>query len=102
MVPLYLGIKGVIAKSFSRIHMANLVNSGILPLTFVNENDYDNIEQGDSIVIEDAVNQIKRGDELIVKNITKGTEFNVKLALSPRLKEIILAGGLLNYTRKNS
>ncbi|NLX69606.1 MAG: aconitate hydratase [Clostridiales bacterium] len=102
LVPLYLGIKGVIAKSFARIHMANLVNSGILPLTFVNENDYDNIEQGDSIVIEDAVNQIKRGDELIVKNITKGTEFNVKLALSPRLKEIILAGGLLNYTRKNS
>ena len=102
LVPLYLGIKGVIAKSFARIHMANLINSGILPLTFADEKDYDDIDMGDALVIEDAVKQIRQGDVLIVKNITKNREYNVKLALSPRLKEIILAGGLLNYTRKNS
>ena len=101
MVPLYLGISYVIGVICQNSY-GKPCEFRHIALTFVNENDYDNIEQGDSIVIEDAVNQIKRGDELIVKNITKGTEFNVKLALSPRLKEIILAGGLLNYTRKNS
>jgi len=102
LVPLYLGIKGVIAKSFARIHMANLINSGILPLTFVDERDYDDIDQDDRLVIENAIEQIKQGNVLIVKNITKNKEIKVGLNLSPRLKEVILAGGLLNYTRKNS
>ena len=102
LVPLYLGIKGVIAKSFARIHMANLINSGILPLTFVNEEDYDGIDQDDQLVIEDAVAQIKAGDKLIVRNVTKNKDIEVMLALSPRLKEVILAGGLLNYTKMNA
>ncbi len=98
LVPLYLKIKGVIAKSFARIHMANLINSGILPLTFVDEKDYDTIDQNDVIAIEKVREQIENGDILKVKNVTKGTEFNVNLTLSPRLKAIVLAGGLLNYT----
>ena len=102
LVPLYLGIKGVIAKSFARIHMANLINSGILPLTFVNEEDYDSIDQDDQLVIEDAVAQIKAGDKLIVRNVTKNKDIEVMLSLSPRLKEVILAGGLLNYTKMNA
>lgn len=102
LVPLYLGIKGVIAKSFARIHMANLINSGILPLTFVNEEDYDSIDQDDQLVIEDAVAQIKTGDKLIVRNVTKNKDIEVMLSLSPRLKEVILAGGLLNYTKMNA
>lgn len=100
LVPLYLQIKGVIAKSFARIHMANLINSGILPLTFVDEGDYDTISQGDELMIENAVEQIKAGDTLEVINKTRNRTFKVLLTLSPRLKEIILAGGLLNYTRK--
>lgn len=102
LVPLYLGIKGVLAKSFARIHRANLINSGILPLTFVDEADYDRISQGDKLVIKDAVQQIKAGDEIVVTNVTKNFDIKVKLSLSPRLKEIILAGGLLNYTKKKA
>lgn len=99
LVPLYLGIKGVITKSFARIHMANLINSGILPLTFANERDYDGIEQGDELVIKNVRQQIVLGDKVIVQNVTNGTEIVTNLALSPRLIEVMLAGGLLNYTR---
>lgn len=102
LAPLQLGIKGVIAKSFARIHMANLINSGILPLTFVNENDYDDIEPEDELVIEDARQQIKAGKQLTVKNITKNKEIKVEISLSDRQVEIILAGGLINYIRKQN
>jgi aconitate hydratase len=102
LAPLQLGVKGVITKSFARIHMANLINSGIIPMTFVDEADYDSIGEGDEIVIENAREQIKNGKELIVKNRTKNKDFKVNVALSGRQVEIILAGGLLNYTRKNS
>lgn len=102
LVPLYLGIKGVIAKSFARIHMANLINSGILPLTFEDENVYDKIDLGDEIVIENAPEQILKDDILTVKNVTKGFEFKVKLNVSERLKNVLAAGGLLNYTKENA
>lgn len=102
LVPLYLGVKGVIAKSFARIHMANLINSGILPLTFDNEQDYDTIGMYDELVMEDAINQIKSGNPIIIKNVTKEKEIKVNISLSERQREIILAGGLLNYTRKLS
>jgi len=102
LVPLYLGIKGVIAKSFARIHMANLINSGILPLTFEDENVYDKIDLGDEIVIENAPEQILKNDILTVKNVTKGFEFKVKLNVSERLKNVLAAGGLLNYTKENA
>ncbi len=101
LVPLYLGIKAVLAKSFARIHQANLINSGILPLTFVNEDDAEIFAQGDEIAIENVRGQIQGGDVLTVRNVTKNHDISVKLELSPRLKAIVLAGGLLNYTREN-
>jgi len=99
LAPLYLGIKAVFAKSFARIHMANLVNSGILPLVFKNEADYDTIDETDELVIENTIEQIKAGDEITVKNVTKGTEFVTVLNVSDRQKEMLYAGGLINYTR---
>lgn len=99
LVPLYLGIRAVLAKSFARIHMANLINSGILPLVFENEADYDGIGQGDTLVIENARGQIQAGDRVAVRNVTRGTDIPCKLELSPRLREVMLAGGLLNRTR---
>ncbi len=102
LVPLYLGVKGVVAKSFARIHQSNLLNSGILPLTFIHEADYDGMDAGDVLEIKDSVSQIMAGEVLILQNITKQKEIKVELALSPRLKEILLAGGLLNYTSQNA
>lgn len=102
LAPLYLGIKGVLAKSFARIHAANLVNSGILPMTFDNEADYDTIDQFDELVIEGAPEQIKDGDVVMVKNVTKGLTYKMNIALSDRQKDMMLAGGLINYTRENA
>ena len=102
LAPLQLGVKGVIAKSFARIHMANLINSGIIPMTFENEGDYDEIDMGDEIVIENIIDQIKSGSRLIVKNKTKNKDIPVNVSLSERQVEIILAGGLINYTKKQS
>jgi len=99
LVPLYLGIKGVLAKSFARIHMANLINSGILPLTFINEQDYDKIDVDDELLIDEAKSQVDKG-EVIIKNLTKGEEYKLALPLTQRQKEIIKEGGLLNYTRR--
>lgn len=102
LAPLQLGVKGVIAKSFARIHMANLINSGIIPMTFENEADYDSIDLNDELVIEDAIEQVKKADTIVVKNLTKNTQFNVKVTLSDRQVQMILAGGLLNYTREQA
>lgn len=99
LAPLYLGIKAVLVKSFARIHMANLINSGILPLTFDNEADYDTISEGDDFVIEDVKNKIINGDKIIVSNITKGIKYTTTVVLSERQRKIILAGGLINYTK---
>ncbi|WP_066646196.1 aconitate hydratase [Christensenella timonensis] len=102
LAPLYLGVKAVIAKSFARIHMANLINSGILPLVFVNEADYDTIDQGDVLRIADVRGSVDGKDVFTVENETKGTSFEVRLEASERLRKILLAGGLLNYTKKNA
>ncbi len=102
LAPLYLGVKAVITKSFARIHMANLVNAGILPLTFKNEADYDKIDQNDELKLEDVIEQIKAGDEITVKNITKGFEFTAILSVSDRQKDMLYAGGLLNYTKESN
>lgn len=102
LAPLQLGIKGVIAKSFARIHMANLINSGIIPMTFENEADYDSIDLSDELAIDNAIEQVKNADTIVVKNLTKGTQFNAKVSLSDRQVEMILAGGLLNFTRNQS
>jgi len=100
LVPLYLGIKGVIAKSLARIHAANLINSGILPLAFTQQADYDTIEQGDELIIENAPEQVRSGDIIIVQNRTKHLRYEVVLTATPRFREILIAGGLLNYTKK--
>jgi len=102
LAPLQLGIKGVLAKSFARIHMANLINSGIIPMTFENEADYDEIGMNDELLIENARDQIKAGSGLVVRNVTKGKDIKVNVTLSERQVEIILAGGLINYTKQQS
>ena len=98
LVPLYLGIRAVVAKSFARMHKANLTNSGILPLTFADENDYDKIDEGDSITLCGVRDAILNGGDIVLKDATKGIEIPLKADLSDRARHIILAGGLLNYT----
>lgn len=100
LVPLYLGIKAVITKSFARIHCANLANAGILPLTFVNEHDYDTVDQMDDLELPGIREAIANDGRIIVRNRTKGTEFEVKAVLSERQRKMVLAGGLLDYTRE--
>ena len=100
LVPLYLGIKAVVAKSFARIHAANLVNAGILPLTFADEGDYDTVALGDTLTIEDAAAAVERGDETLSAAIG-GRTVALRCGLSQRQREIIKAGGLLNYTKEH-
>ena len=102
LAPLYLGVKAVLVKSFARIHRANLINAGILPLTFVNEADYENIAEGDKLVIEGVRESVINGvTELTVVNKTNGKEIPVLCELTGRTKDIMLAGGLLDYTRES-
>lgn len=100
LAPMNLGIKAVIAKSFARIHKANLVNFGIVPLILVREDDHDDVEQGDLLEIPDLRDVLsRRGNQVPVRNRTKDKTFAVAVELTPREADIILAGGLLNYTR---
>ena len=102
LAPLYLGVKAVLVKSFARIHRANLINAGILPLTFVNEADYDSISEGDKLEIAGVREAVKSGKtQLIVVNKTNGKEIPVLCELTGRTKDIMLAGGLLDYTRES-
>jgi len=94
--PMYLGVRAVIAKSFERIHAANLVNFGILPLTFRDENDYERIDQQDQLVIANVRRIIGAGGDLTVQNKTKGASFHACCNLSARQRKILLAGGVLN------
>jgi aconitate hydratase len=98
LVPLYLGVKAVIVKSFARIHVANLINAGIVPLLFANANDYDDIEQGDKLVLSDVFNGMDKG-EITLKNITKNKEYTLDAKFTARQKDILKAGGLLAYTK---
>jgi aconitate hydratase len=98
LAPMYLGIKAVVAKSIARIHKANLVNYGILPLIFEDKSDHKGIEQGDVLLIENAQEQVK-SRTVTIRNITKGTQIRTSLELSDRDLEMILAGGKLNYVR---
>ena len=101
LAPLHLGVKAVLTKSFARIHRANLINAGILPLNFVNEADYDKILLGDELLIENVTECIRNGRELVVKNLTNNEDIPVVCELSDRAIEIVLAGGLLSYTKEN-
>ena len=97
LAPMYLGIKAVITKSFSRIHLANLINFGIMPLTFENESDYEKIEQGDDLEID--VRRLEN-EKLVVKNLTKGLDIKVANPLSSRDVDLIRAGGALAFAKK--
>ncbi len=99
LAPLYLGVKAVIVKSFARIHKANLINAGILPLTFKNPGDYDMIAQGDTVELSGLRETVKNGGDIVAK--VKGKEIALDLDISERDREILLAGGLLDYTREN-
>ena len=102
LVPLYLGIKAVVAKSFARIHVANLVNAGIVPLTFKNTEDYDKIDQFDELELPDIRTAIETAKEVRLVNITKNEEYVLNSAVSERSADILLCGGLLSYTRENN
>jgi len=98
LAPMYLGIKAVIAKSFARIHRANLINFGIMPLTFINETDYDRLIQSETIIINDIVSKLQNSENLIIKTANGDVEVNA--GLSGRQINIMLSGGLLNYIKK--
>ena len=101
LVPLHLGVRAVIAKSFARIHVANLINAGILPLTFKNADDYDKLEQGDALVLKDILKGFESGNVTLTDE-TKGIDLPLVCDLTARQADMLKAGGLLNYTRENA
>ena len=103
LVPLYLGVKAVITKSFARIHVANLVNAGILPFTFANEADYDRIDQMDQLELADIRTAMENNTPVVLKNLTKNEEYPLDARhLSARQRAMLLCGGLLDYTRESN
>ena len=99
LVPLYLGIKAVVAKSYARIHCANLANAGLIPLQFVDEADYDRIDQMDELSLPRIKEELKQGTQVTLEDVTKGFTIQVEAQLTQRQREMVLAGGLLNYTK---
>ena len=102
LVPLYLGIKAVIAKNFARIHVANLINFGIVPMTLVNADDYTNFNEGDSLEIKDFAAAVAGKTQATLVNKTNGKQAVLALNLSERQRAILLAGGRLNYTKQEN
>ena len=103
LVPLYLGVKAVITKSFARIHVANLVNAGILPFTFANEADYDRIDQMDQLELAGIRTAMENNTPVVLKNLTKNEEYPLDAShLSARQRAMLLCGGLLDYTRESN
>ena len=101
LAPLYLGVKAVIAKSFARIHAANLINNGILPIVFADPEDYSEFHLGDEITLPDVKRRILAGEDLEIRNETTGATVHGTISLSDRQKKMLAAGGLLNYTKEN-
>jgi len=100
LCPMYLGVRAVIAKSVERIHLANLVNFGIVPMTFASPADYDDIKDGDILIVEDIQGTLsKMVDSVRVRNLTQGTQYTVKCDLTARQRAIVRAGGMLNFTK---
>ena len=97
LVPLYLGIKAVIAKSFARIHVANLINFGIVPMVLKNEADYDAISEGDDIYVENFLEAVKNSDTAVLVNKKNGARIELLLGFTRRQREMLVAGGALNY-----
>lgn len=102
LVPLYLGVKAVVTVSFARIHKANLVNAGILPLNFKNAEDYEKISVGDELSLVNVKEELKSGSDITLLNKTKNEEYKLVAEVSERQVEILLAGGLLDYTKKEN
>ena len=98
---MHLGVKAVMALSIERIHQANLCNFGILPLTFRDASDYEKIRQGDKLVIENAVEQVKSGRDIVVKNVTGGYEVFMKLEVSELQRQMLIAGGRINQIKRS-
>ncbi len=101
LVPLYLGIRAVITKSFARMHKANLINSGIIPLTFADAADYDKISLNDTLELTDIRSAIISGGKIVLKNLSKNEQYALDIDISERSVNILLAGGTLNYTANN-
>lgn len=101
IAPMFLGIQAVIAKSFARIHRSNLINFGIIPLLFKNAGDFEKIEQGDILIIQNIKQSITGNQQYAVQDLTKNFYFELESNLNEREKEIILSGGLLPYTKKH-
>lgn len=99
LVPMYLGVRAVITKSFARIHVANLINAGIMPLTFKNPEDYDKLNQGDKLTLSNVFEGMDKG-EITLTNETTGESFALSCSFTERQKEILKAGGLLSFTKK--
>ena len=99
LVPMYLGVRSVITKSFARIHVANLINAGIMPLTFKNPDDYDKLNQGDKLTLTNVFEGMETG-EFTLKDETTGESFALTASFTERQKAILKAGGLLSYTKK--
>ncbi len=99
LVPMYLGVRAVITKSFARIHVANLINAGIMPLTFENPDDYDRISQGDMLSMNDIFAGMDNG-KIVLEDKTTGESFNLVCSFTDRQKAILKAGGLLQYTKE--
>ena len=99
LVPLYLGVRAVITKSFARIHVANLINAGIMPLTFKNPEDYDKLTQDDVLRLTNVYSGMDNG-EIVMENVTKGEKYTLVCSFTDRQKAILKAGSLLKYTKE--
>ena len=99
LAPMYLGIKAILAKSYARIHRSNLINFGILPLTFKGQDEFEKVQQGDRLRIENIRDSLKKDGFLKVENMTQQRFFEVVHGLNGREQEVLLVGGLLNYIR---
>ena len=102
LVPLYLGIKAVVAKSYARIHCANLANAGLIPLQFTDEADYDRIDQLDELCLPHVKEELEQGTTVTLEDVTKGFTIQVEAQLTKRQRDMVLAGGLLNYTKQQA
>jgi aconitate hydratase len=100
LAPAYLGVKAVLALSFARIHRANLINFGIVPLVFKDDADYETLAAGDDLEISGLADQLARSGEVVIRNLTKDSEFSMAHDVTPRQLEILKAGGLLNLVRR--
>jgi aconitate hydratase len=99
---MFVGIRAIIVKSYARIHRSNLINFGILPLTFKDGKEFEKVEQGDQLRIEKVRDRLRANGSLTIQNVTQGRVFEVSHGLNEREIEILLAGGLLNYTRMSA